>query len=258
MSTAYEEIRYEVPIEQDRLAAVATVVTAPGPRRLALLVHGGPGGQKDGPEQLYVHLADELAQAGISSVRFDFRGCGQSTGNYRDMTMARQAAELTAVRRFVDAELAPDVVALVGESYGATIGILDLGAGYAAHVWLWPCVWLLDGAFESFVTPEKLRSAEAEGHIVEDGEEIGLAFLEELLEVGDVAEPLRRFGSVPTLFVHGEADSEVPFAQSARAAELLSGPVRLVPVPDGDHCLEEPHERQIVNRETAAWLREHM
>ncbi len=247
-----------MPIDQDELAVVATIATAPGPRRLAILLHGGPGGEKDGPEGLYVDLAKALAQAGISSVRFDFRGCGQSTGHYRDMTMARQNAELAAVRRFIDAELAPDVVALVGESYGATIGIRGLDAGYQALVLLWPCVCLLDGAFESYVTPENLRQAKDDGFIVEDGEQIGLAFLDEILTVGDVTAPLREFSTVPTLFVHGEADAEVPFAQSVRAAEIVTGPVRLVPVPGGDHCLVEPTEREIVRRETVAWLQEHM
>jgi hypothetical protein len=258
VQAGFQEFHYRVPVDEDELAVVALLADVPGPRRLAILLHGGPAGDKDGPEALYADLAKHLAEVGICSVRFDFRGCGQSTGRYRDMTIDRQVAELAAVRRFVDTKLKVSSVAMVGESYGATIGIRGLEAGYQAVVLLWPCIWLLDGAFESYVTPDKMRAAEADGYIVEDGEEIGIDFLRELVEVQDVGRALRDFGSAPTLFIHGEADTEVPFAQSVRAAELVTGPTRLVPVPDGDHCLVEPGEREIVYRETVAWLREYL
>lgn len=258
MQPVLQEFPYRVPVDEDELAVVALLPDTPGPRRLAIMLHGGPAGDKNGPEDLYADLARNFAASGICSVRFDFRGCGQSTGRYRDMTIERQVAELSAVRRFVDTELKPDALALVGESYGATIGIRGLEVGYQAVVLLWPCIWLLDGAFESFVTPDKMRVAERDGYIVEDDEEIGIDFLRELVEVGDVGESLREFGSAPTLFIHGDADTEVPFAQSTRAAELVTAPTRLVPVAGGDHCLVEPHEREIVHRETVAWLREHL
>lgn len=258
MQTVFQEFQYRVPVDGDELAVVALLTDAPGPRRLAIMLHGGPAGDKNGPEDLYADLARNLAESGISSVRFDFRGCGQSTGRYRDMTIKRQVVELSAVRRFVDTELMPDSLALVGESYGATIGIRGLEAGYETVVLLWPCIWLLDGAFESFVTPDKMRVAERDGYIIEDGEEIGIDFLRELVDVGDVGESLREFDLVPTLFIHGDADTEVPFAQSARATGLVTAPTRLVPVAGGDHCLVQPHEREIVHRETVAWLREHL
>ena len=258
MQSVIQEFQYRVPVDEDELAVVALLTNTPGPRRLAIMLHGGPAGDKDGPENLYVDLAQNLAEAGICSVRFDFRGCGQSTGRYRDMTIKRQVAELSAVRRFVDTELKPDSLGLVGESYGATIGIRGLEAGYQTVALLWPCIWLLDGAFESYVTPDKMLAAERDAYIIEDDEEIGIGFLRELTEVRDVGESLREFGSAPTLFIHGDADTEVPFAQSTRATELVTAPTRLVPVAGGDHCLVEPHEREIVHRETVAWLREHL
>jgi uncharacterized protein len=258
LPVGFEQFDFRVPVDDDELAVVAVLAAGPGPRRVAILVHGGPGGDKDGPGNLFVEMALHLAEAGIGSVRFAFRGCGESTGRYRDMTIARQVAELNAVRRFVDDELRPDRLALVAESFGATIGISVLDAGWQAVVLLWPCVWLLDGGFESYVSPDKLRVAEEGGFIVEGGQRIGAPFLAEIQAVGDVSALLSEHGVAPTLFIHGDADAEVPFGQSVRAARLVTGPVRLVAVPGGDHCLDAPHERDVVHAETAAWLREYL
>lgn len=225
--------------------------------RLALLVHGGPGGVKEGPSNLYVDIAEQLANAGIASVRFDFLGAGESSGSYERMTITSQAEELRAVIEYVRSHLQPRSIALVGESYGGTISILGLGGTkFSALVLLWPAIWLLDNTFQSFVTPEKMKLAAKQGYIEEEGERIGLPFLKELIAVENVSSGLDGV-SLPTLFVHGTADQEVPYQQSVRAAELLSGPKKVLLVPDGDHCLEQASEREIVYREVVDWLAEY-
>ncbi|MBO4208158.1 alpha/beta hydrolase [Micromonospora echinofusca] len=223
---------------------------------MALLLHGGPGGQKNGPDNLYFDLAERLASTGVASVRFDFRGCGESSGSYRDMTIDRQVEELRAVRGFVDGRYHPTAWALVGESFGATIGLRGFDQAYRAVVLLWPAIWLLDGAFESYVTADNLSAAQRDGYVELDGEQIGVDFLRELQDVQDVSAPLRGL-RIPTLFIHGEADQEVPFSQSVHAAQLVDDG-RLVAVPDGDHCLQRPEERTIVYDETVSWLHQHL
>ncbi|MFV2086343.1 alpha/beta hydrolase family protein [Micromonospora sp. LOL_021] len=257
MPTTAEELRYRVSVEDDELATVVTQPTGRAGRCMVLMLHGGPGGEKDGPEQLYANLARQLAELGIASVRFDFRGCGESTGRYRDMTIRRQVREMRAVREFVDERFRPGAWVLIGESFGATIGLSDLHPAYKAIVMLWPAIWLLDGTFESYLHPAHLEAAEHEGFSEIDGEQIGLDFLHELQQVVDVSAPLVGLAT-PVLFIHGTADREVPFQQSVRAAELVGGARKVVVIDDGDHCLERPHEREIVHRETVTWIAAHL
>lgn len=255
MNDGSQTTRFRISVRDDELAAVLRRPEGNlEEQMLAVLVHGGPGGVKDGPADLFKNLAEVLADSGIASLRFDFAGAGESTGSYRDMTISRQVEELNAVLAFVKDELTPRRTAIVGESYGATSAILATTADTSALVLLWPCIWLLDKAFESFVTPQKMHAARSAGFIVEEGEEVGLRFLEELIEIDNVAGSLE--GShVPTLFIHGNEDSEVPYTQSVKAAEKINGPKRVVLVPGGDHCLEAPAEREVVNREVADWLK---
>lgn len=250
------EERLRIPVDGDELDAIA-VLPEQQTHRWAILVHGGPGGVKDGPADLYRNLATVLAAQGIGSLRFDMRGAGQSTGAYRDMTLARQAQDLKAARRLVVERYAPQRIALIGESLGATIVLSSLEGNEDAVVLLWPAIWLIDHVFEGYLTDESLNEANLRGFIIRDGEEIGLPFLNELLETRDVAQPLHGLRT-PLLLVHGDADTEVPVEQSAQAEALVTGPVRRVVVPGGDHCLERPAERAVVNRETSEWLATHL
>lgn len=250
--------REQVAVGEEVIAADLTYSNNEGFERFAVLVHGGPGGVKEGPVALYVDIAEHLAGQGIASVRFDFLGVGESSGAYENMTITRQAVELDAVIDHISEKYSPHHVALVGESYGATASILALRRDrYSCLVLLWPAIWLLEKTFAPYVTPEKLALARTQGYIEEEGERIGLTFLEEVLQISDVSSGLA--GTlVPVLFVHGEADQEVPFQQSVRAAELVTGPQRVVLVPGGDHCLERPSERLLVHREVSGWLTTHL
>lgn len=240
---------------------LATVLTTPASgstSRLAIMLHGGPGGDKDGPGGLYVDLAELLAGEGIASLRFDFMGAGESSGRYRDMTMAGQVEDLAAVAADAQRQLAPTSLALIGESYGATIAALSLDtADYDCLAMLWPAIWLLDETFAPLVTDDRLREAEQRGFIVVDGAEVGSAFLREVLDRGDVSTSFEGVAT-PTIFVHGDSDREVPVEQSVRAAGLVVGPHKSVIVPGGEHCLERPHEREVVYREVVGWLAAHL
>jgi pimeloyl-ACP methyl ester carboxylesterase len=242
-----------VRIDNDELAATLTEASSGGGEKLVILVHGGPGGFKDGPHNLYADLARMLADRGIASIRFDFRGAGQSTGRYRDMTISRQARELAIVKEFVRSTIKPKSIGMVGESYGATIALRDLDHSCRALVLLWPAIWLLDNAFSVYVTPENLKEAEEHGYITDEGVELGLSFLREVGEVRDVSSALAG-SQIPTLFIHGTADLAVPHVQSERGMSLVAGKRRIVLVPGGDHGLTRGGEREVVYKEAVGWL----
>jgi uncharacterized protein len=253
------EQRITIPFNSDRLSGVLAEPISYGKRRrLAIMLHGGPGGEKDGPDNLYLELAKSLAATGIASFRFDFRGSGESTGLYRDMTVASQTAEYLAVLDFLGGHFKPDSMGTIGESYGATIALVGYTNLVSAMCLLWPAIYLLDKTFASYVTPEKLERARQHGFIVEEEQQVGLAFLEEILALNDVSYILPKIKS-PTLLVHGDTDNEVPFEQSKRAEKLLSSTKkRLILIPGGDHCCRNPNERAIIYPAVTAWFDEHL
>lgn len=256
MGSGFCERRLQLRLDADFLAMVLTTPVGGPAQGLMVMLHGGPGGQKDGPEDLYSTLAKILGTRGIASLRFDFRGVGESGGRYRDMTITRSVSEYEEVWSLARS-LGFRRVGVIGESYGATIALRSALADPDVVCLLWPAIYFLDVTFAPFVTADKLEIARRDGFTVEDGVEVGLPFLEEILEVRDAEAGVRGI-SVPTLVIHGTSDREVPFTQSERANALLTEPKKLVLVEEGDHCLVRPEEREVVNKEIVSWLERYL
>lgn len=223
----------------------------------ALLLHGGPGGAKEGPSDLYVRLANAIAHVGIASARFDFLGEGESGGDYAMTSADQQVSQCKTINRWLRST-GYEHVALVGESFGATAA---LGAYEAmdveALVLLWPAIWLLDGTFAPLIPEDWESRLQQFGAIDVEGKNVGRSFVEGLFAHSDRENELRKV-AVPTLLIHGDADSEVPVMQSHKAHVLLNDPKRLVVVPNAGHCLRRPNEQEVVIRETTAWLKTYL
>lgn len=236
-----------IPFDGEQIAGVLTL-PSPAATAVALLLHGGPGGSKDGPSDLYVRLAESLAVAGIASLRFDFIGANESSGDYAQTSASHQVAQYGHALNWLRTQ-GFEQVAVVGESFGGTCAL----GGYSrddvdALVLLWPAIWLLDSVFDQFI---------ADGATEIDGVAVGPGFFDDMLNHPDREAEVRSVVA-PTLLIHGDADGEVPFEQSRKAYELLQQPKRMVIVPGAEHCLREPDEQALVFQETTAWLATHM
>jgi uncharacterized protein len=90
--------------------------------------HPAFGGRMDTP--LVIALDDALAEAGLSTVRFNFRGVGASTG--RGTGGREEPADVRAAAAWLRASGAPRV-ALAGYSFGALMAMLAIAAGEPAY-----------------------------------------------------------------------------------------------------------------------------
>src|SRR2546422_7422383 len=110
-------------------------VTLPG-ARLALVVHAPPGrrrvpcviachglaASKDSDK--YLLLGAELPAAGLALARFDFRGCGESSGIEEETTIATRVEDLEAVLKFLALHRRLDGrLGLLGSSPGAYVAL---------------------------------------------------------------------------------------------------------------------------------------
>jgi proline iminopeptidase len=143
-----------------RLAAEGPAVATP-----VIRLHGGPGTPGDGPDD----LDRALAATGYDVYVYDQVGSGRSErlADPTEYTVARQVADLEAVRAAIGA----DRVVLIGGSWGASLGAA-YAAEYPSHVAalvfgspgvLWAPAW--DGQSEGDLwdrlTPEQERQLDA-------------------------------------------------------------------------------------------------
>ena len=96
---------------------------ASAPFPAAAVCHPHPLYGGDMNNSVVVAVCQALAEAGIASLRFNYRGVGRSEGTYGDGLGERAdaAAALAYLRRLADVE--QDKVGIVGYSFGATVAL---------------------------------------------------------------------------------------------------------------------------------------
>ena len=115
-----------VPFRGDHVAAIVTVPEGQ-PRGVIGLLQGSGGPPRSHRYRLWTRTARRLAAAGIASVRLDYRGIGDSTGEY-DLSMeAPPIEEVQTVIEVATGALGVEQVGLVGNCLGARTAVA-LGA----------------------------------------------------------------------------------------------------------------------------------
>ncbi|MBE9610386.1 alpha/beta hydrolase [Chitinilyticum piscinae] len=238
-------------LEWNGIALAGSVQLPPGARKGLLLLHGFTGNRIE-YTYFFAELARQLEGRGIATFRFDFPGCGESGGNFADITLAQQAG----VTRFLLSELTPRYPQLewhlLGFSMGGRVALqaaTACGGQLQSLVLLAPAMNLAD----------VVAQAHAQGVPLVDGSSdflgmpIGVPLLEELR----ANDPLSGVGELdlPVLIVHGEGDLAVPVGSSAALAQALPL-VRREIWPLADHTFSRLSWRRELAQRLADWVQQ--
>ena len=239
------------------LAGVLAGVQTSRPRTAAVLAHGITVEKHEGG--FYSRLAEILARANIPSMRFDFRGHGESGGASTEMTIAGEILDLHSAVRETKKRFAVRRPAVVGTSFGASVAVLWTAAHPHAASSLTLLCPVLDYR-ETFLNPstewgrkwfgqKALRRAAKSGFINVDGFKLGRRLSDEWASLRPFE--IVRHLKIPILVIHGSADSMVPYAVAERAARHLSNG-KFVAIPNSDHGFEG--YEAIVYEEVRNWI----
>ena len=113
----------EIESDGDRLVGIWS--EPEGAERLSATVvtlHGW-GGYRIGPHRFMVKLCRALAAAGIASLRFDFRGRGDSTGNEHDATLDTMIEDTCRAVEFAKTRTPENQLTLWGICSGSNVAI---------------------------------------------------------------------------------------------------------------------------------------
>ena len=227
----------------------------------ALFFHG-MGGNKIGRSRCYVDLAEQLADAGIASLRFDFFGAGESSGSFSEMTVSTQRADALAAFQWLQNHPSIDAtrIALYGRSFGGAIATLTAAARCreVASLALWAPFFHGEEWAPLFAQLNKLSITERINHplLYLQGQRAGYQLIEEIFSI-DIASALRTISHMPLLHIHGELDRVVPYSHAhhyiqarQQIAPMLSRFVRL----PTDHDFSSPELREQATNETIRWF----
>jgi len=180
---------------------------------------------------VFAHLSRELASAGLSSFRFDFRGHGKSGGRSVDMTVAGEALDLAAALDFAGLRGMKRIGLVAASFAGGAASLAVPGRRDVGALVLWNAV--VD--FAPIFNPDNpdargfwngSRDTATKNGYVDVGPgkfRLGLALMEEMASFrpADLLAGLQ----IPVQFIHGDADALVPWPVSSTLAKRIPGAV---------------------------------
>ena len=228
-------------------------------KRPALVICHGFIGSKVGQHRMFVKTARRLCLAGFVVLRFDFSGCGESSGEYRNITITEQVEEANAA---IDALVShPNVdlehITLVGHSLGGAIAASVAARDKRIHQLI-----LLSPVADPFVDIVQIVGSELYLQCLQEkvinfaGFEIGRELFLSLPQVRPLDNIHTFQGKV--LLVHGSDDGDTPLENSYQYQSKLStrsqGHCKLHIVEGADHTYNSPLWEQEIQEVIMQWL----
>lgn len=199
----------------------------------------GYGSDKDGS---YEKRAERAAEEGFNAVRFDFRGNGESDGEFIDQNLSSRIKDLEACIDFFD----PEKVFLFGMSFGGKV-ILHANERFDVEALIFKSPVLFDNEMEKFrsVVEEKGTYTHFADKTIDERffEDMNKYSFEEACNSIDV----------PVAIFHGGDDSTVHFESSAEAVKKFDSEALLRKFEGETHFMSDEAEKMLLD-EMFWWL----
>ncbi|NGX53569.1 MAG: Esterase EstD [Chlamydiae bacterium] len=225
-----------------------------------VVVMHGFGSSKIGSNRCWVYLAEALSNAGVATLRFDFRGAGDSEGSLDQLTAGGYVSDALAVTRYLEKEKF-DRIGYFGSSFGGAISVIAAALQKKIKsLALWAPVasgelWIRDFLLNN----PALASGDLEDILnTYHGVKLNSQFKAEFVQF-NASEKVKELSEVPLLHFHGENDQTLTLShQNAyqKAREGSSAPTRFIIYPDTDHVIGfEPILSEVIEQ-TVSWFLE--
>lgn len=224
---------------------------------LVILVHGFAT-SKDRTST--VSLSRELNKKNIATFRFDLFAHGESEGNFEDLTLSEAVDDILQAIHFAK-EKGYKKIGLIGSSFGGMASIIAASKTDDLFVLGLKCpVSDYKEVWANRRTPEQIEQwKESRYHEYVNSLGTALRIKYDLYEdaikynIYEIAKNIH----IPTIIIHGDADTTVTVAQSIKTAENISN-CKLIVVSGATHRFEREGELEKNNSEFTDFVRNNL
>ncbi len=233
----------------------------PGQKAPGIVMFHGFTGNKSEAHRLFVHIARSLSSSGFIVLRFDFRGSGDSDGEFEDVTLPGEVSDAERALSFLleQENVDRERVGIIGLSMGGRVAAILASKDERIKFVILYSALLRSLSKEDIgkkFSREILKKLEA-GEAVEISK--GWYVKKEFFETIDYVVPLDVMSKikVPILIIHGDEDKVIPVEEAKRGYELIKGlneKNELYIIKGGDHTFSKREHTLEVIRKTLSWI----
>lgn len=220
----------------------------------AVMFCHGFGGNKSGKLRLAVRLAEQLSLAGIASLRIDFRGSGDSEGDFADTTIQTQLEDAKIALEYllnlptIDA----DRIAIMGRSLGGAIAThLAAATPNIKALALWCPL------FDARPWVQKQQNSTKNFHFL--GQSLSSTCIQQFTDL-DTATPIKTLDAIPMLVVRAAKDEVLTgyHDEQYRKARANCPATYFLELPESNHDCTYVPEQQLLLDTTTSFLQKVM
>lgn len=262
----------EIKWKQERIVASVHYPADRGPfearseeqsgKRLPLTVicHGFVG-SRIGVDRLFVNAARLLADEGHIVVRFDYAGCGESTGEYGDLGIDAMLEQTQAVLDYAlqCGDVDPQRVTLIGHSLGGAIALLTaVRDTRVKRLILWSAVAYPFNDIVNIIGRKRYDESVKKGRT----DYLGYAFTPNYFETLGRHQPFQEASKFQgdVLLIHGTSDDVIPADYTFLYQKVFwmrsDGQCDKEIVFQADHTYSNGEHREQLYSKTLEWLRQ--
>lgn len=201
---------------------------------------------------MFVQASRYFSENNVASLRFDFLGCGDSQGNFEDLTVTKQIENLRSAIDFLENVDGINMrrIGLLGWSRGSAICILTAAKDKRIRCGV---SWAGEADFRETWAKQYIREAKKRGYIYSRWWNLRTpykAYRDELRF--NILKCLKKVHT-PFLFVHGDLDENVVLTQSELLYKKANKPKKIIIIKGADHSFAG-FEKKLM-KETLRWFK---
>jgi dipeptidyl aminopeptidase/acylaminoacyl peptidase len=215
--------------------------------------------------RLFVKAGRTLAEEGFAVLRFDFRGSGDSDGEFEDMTTSGEIDDLKAALKFLETvkQIDKKRIGVVGLSLGGTVAICTAAEDHRIRaVASWSGVAFLEDVFRvNIIGEENYHKLMKNGFydIVREGQPVGYRISKKFfmdLKNHNPIQAIAKISPRPVLIIHGTKDVVVPPENAEALYKNAGNPKELRWIEGADHVFMERDKTAEVIAVTTKWFKD--
>lgn len=227
-----------------------------------IIICSGFAGSKCGKNRLFVRLAEHLASLGMGVLRFDYRGCGDSEGNFQDQSFEDYVSDALACLNYVENHLNTDKtrIGFLGRSLGGAISIIAAVRSKkikSLALWAplfssepWKRLWQIHKTGST--SNEEQKKVQRFSNSMPSS-----VFLKEFFEL-NMENEIKKLDRIPLLHIEAKKDEIVSEEHTVlyRKTRENSNKTKFLSLPTSNHDFDNVEEQEIAIKATCDWFLE--